>query len=68
MKIIDSILLACSAAFLLIGVHQAMKYGVQNSYFFFMMASGFFLWYTLRKKKAEEEKNKKNTPTPKGKK
>jgi len=65
MKIIDTILLACSAAFLLIGIHQAMMHGVQNSYFFFMVSSGLFLWYVLRKKKAElEDRNaKKSTPS-----
>lgn len=50
MKLFDTILFSLSAALLIIGVHQAILHGVQNSYFFFMMASGIFLWYTLRKK------------------
>ena len=50
MKLFDTILFSLSAALLIIGVHQSILHGVQNSYFFFMMASGTFLWYTLRKK------------------
>ena len=65
MKLADSLLLAGSAAFLLIGIHQAMTYGVQNGYFFFMVSSGLFLWYTLRKKRAEENK-KTVKPKPRG--
>lgn len=66
MKLKETILLALSAAFLLIGIHQGMKFGVQNSYFFFMVSAGLFLWYTMRKRKDEvEEKNstKKSTVT-----
>jgi hypothetical protein len=65
MKLTETILLALSAAFLLIGIHQGMKFGVQNSYFFFMVSAGVFLWYTLRKKKdviEESNKNKKTKP------
>ncbi len=66
MKLTETLLLAASAVFLLIGIHQGMTFGVQHAYFFLMMSSGLFLWYTLRKKKDElEEKNrtKKKTAT-----
>ena len=64
MKLIETILLALSAAFLLIGIHQGMTFGVQNSYFFFMVSAGLFLWYTMRKRKSEiveKSKTKKTT-------
>lgn len=63
MKLKETILLSLSAAFLLIGIHQAMKFGVQNSYFFFMLSAGLFLWYTLRKKQGEENGKARN-PNP----
>lgn len=50
MKLFDTILFSLSAALLIIGIHQSILHGIQNSYFLFMMASGLFLWYTLRKK------------------
>jgi len=59
MKLFETILLALSAVFLLIGIHQGMKHGIQASYFFLMVSSGLFLWYTLRKKKAQEESKPK---------
>lgn len=70
MKLTETILLALSAAFLIMGVHQGMKHGIQASYFFLMVSSGLFLWYTLRKKKAEEVSKPKKTSVskPKGKK
>jgi hypothetical protein len=66
MKLSESLLLAASAAFLMIGIHQAMQHGVQNSYFLFMTSAGLFLWYTMRKKKntgeeGHKEKNEKPT-------
>jgi nicotinamide riboside transporter PnuC len=64
MKLFDTILFSLSAALLIIGVHQAILHGVQNSYFFFMMASSLFLWYTLRKKSSQQ----KEAGTPKDKK
>jgi hypothetical protein len=67
MKLAESILLAASAASLLIGIHQGMTHGVQNSYFFFMVSAGLFLWYTLRKKRAQiEEENKTKKPKATG--
>jgi len=67
MKLTETLLLAASAVFLLIGIHQGMTFGVQNSYFFFMVSAGLFLWYTLRKKKDElEDKNKSKKPAPRG--
>ncbi|MBC7485383.1 MAG: hypothetical protein H7282_01345 [Cytophagaceae bacterium] len=70
MKLTETILLALSAAFLIIGVHQGMKNGIQTSYFFLMVSSGLFLLYTLRKKKALETGKPKQTTVskPKGKK
>ena len=67
MKLFDTLLLAASAAFLLIGVHQGITFGLQSSYFFLMVSSGLFLWYSLRKKKKEELENKakKTAPQPK---
>jgi hypothetical protein len=60
MKIVDTILFALSAAFLLMGIHQSMKYGIQNSYFLFMLSSGLFLWYMLRKKLKVMQEEKKD--------
>ena len=71
MKLPEALLLATSAAFLLIGIHQSMTHGVQISYFFFMISAGLFLWYTLRKKRVETEasnKSKKSKSWTKGKK
>jgi hypothetical protein len=69
MKLPETLLLALSAVFLLIGIHQGMTHGVQNSYFFFMISAGLFLWYTLRKKQAaiEEANRAKKTHTSKSK-
>ncbi|MDF2454247.1 MAG: hypothetical protein K0R51_240 [Cytophagaceae bacterium] len=60
MKLSETLLLGASAAFLLIGIHQGINYGLQNSYFFLMVSVGLFLWYTLRKKKEELEAKSKN--------
>lgn len=70
MKLSETLLLAASAAFLLIAVHQGITFGLQSSYFFLMVSTGLFLWYTLRKKKDELKKNDKTkkatVPKPKG--
>lgn len=64
MKLSETLLLGASAAFVIIGIHQAIHFGLQNSYFFFMVSTGLFLWYSLRKKKDElEEKNRSKKKT-----
>jgi Flp pilus assembly protein TadB len=60
MKLFDTILISLSAALMIIGVHQSVLHGLQNSYFIFMMASALFLWYTLRKKNRLQPKDAKS--------
>jgi hypothetical protein len=56
MRIFDTLLFSLTAVLVIIGVHQSILHGVQNSYFIFMFASGLFLWYSLRKRNRAAEK------------
>jgi uncharacterized membrane protein len=49
MKLTDIILLSLSAAFVVVGTHLTMTYGVSVSYPVFMAAVGLILWYRYRK-------------------
>lgn len=54
MKLTDIILLSLSVVLTIIGVHQAMNFGIQNSYFIFMFTIGILLYYFYRKKQYNE--------------
>lgn len=70
---LNTILLALSAAALIIGIHQALLNGFFQSYWLFMTAGLLFLWYQYRKnRKAREQalrtKNSSNSNQKKKKK
>lgn len=64
MKLSQVILFSLAVVLLIIGVHQTMLHGIQNSYFIFMFTSAILLYYFYRKKADQEEKNS-NTPAHK---
>ena len=53
MKLTDIILLSLSVVLTIIGVHQAMNFGIHNSYFIFMFTIALLLYYFYRKKQYE---------------
>jgi hypothetical protein len=72
MKLIESIILFASLAFLIMFVDQALykKVPLKDSYFFLMFALAGFLYYTYRRglrkikeKQAEEAKQEKKPKT-----
>ncbi|MFD2519263.1 hypothetical protein [Emticicia soli] len=71
MKLIDSIILFASLAFLVMFVDQALykKVALKDSYFFLMFSLSGFLYYTyrrgLRKIKEKQEENAKKAEKPK---
>ncbi len=56
MKIVDVVLLSMALVFLVIGVDQSIKYGIQASYWAFMFSAGFLFWYQYRYKARKEGK------------
>jgi len=56
MKIVDVVLLSMALVFLVIGVDQSIKYGIQASYWAFMFSAGFLFWYQYRRKARKEGK------------
>ena len=58
----DIIVLALSAGFLIIGIHQTITIGFGASYWLFMLSIGFLLYQQIRKarKKQEESQPKLN--------
>ncbi|MFN3403870.1 MAG: hypothetical protein ACK40G_07235 [Cytophagaceae bacterium] len=55
MKLIDTIIFAFSAGFLLIGIHQAMLVGFAQSYWLIMISALFLLILQIRKKKVDKQ-------------
>lgn len=49
MKLVDTLLLALSAAFLFIGVYEVATQGISFAYWSLMLAVIFFFWFTYRK-------------------
>ncbi|WP_155208190.1 hypothetical protein [Xanthovirga aplysinae] len=43
-----------AVASFIIGVHQSMTIGIQESYWLFMISTALFFWYKLRKGRLEE--------------
>ncbi len=62
MKLIDTILLSLSVAFLIIGVHQLIVItnnqsfadGLMQSYWLFMLTLVLFLYYRIRRNRQDE--------------
>jgi hypothetical protein len=50
MKLRDTILLALSAAFLIIGIYEIATQGLSFAYWSLMLAVIFFFWFTYRKR------------------
>ena len=50
MKLVDTLILAASAAFLIIGVYEIATQGVSFAYPFMMLAVIFFFWFSYRKR------------------
>lgn len=51
MKLQDTILLALSAAFLIIGVYEIATQGLSFAYWSLMLGVIFFFWFTYRKRR-----------------
>jgi hypothetical protein len=51
MKLLDTLLLATAAAFIIIGIHQSMVLGFSHGYWAVMLATLLFFVYTFRKRK-----------------
>ncbi len=54
------LLLFFSAGIMIIGIHQTITNGFENSYWIFMISVALFLYYQVRKAKKKQEEN---TPT-----
>lgn len=65
MKLTDIVLLSLSVVLTIIGVHQAMNFGIQNSYFIFMFTIAILLYYFYRKKQYEGMEDN-DPPKPNG--
>ncbi len=52
------LLLFFSGGIMVIGVHQTITNGFENSYWLFMVAIALFLYYQVRKNKDKQEANK----------
>lgn len=50
MKLGDTVLLALTAAFLIIGIYETITQGLSFAYPFLMLAIIFFFWFTYRKR------------------
>jgi 4-hydroxybenzoate polyprenyltransferase len=53
----DLLLLALSAAVMIIGVHQTYMNGFSNAYWLFMLSIAIFLYHQIRKLKRKQEAN-----------
>ena len=51
----DMMLLAVSAAVLVVGIHQTYMNGFNNSYWIFMLSIAIFLYHQIRKVKRKQE-------------
>lgn len=66
MKLGDVMILSLALALGVIGIHQSLTVGIQNSYFLFMLAVGMLFWFQLRRNKAiESEKSPPAKPKQK---
>ena len=53
MKLPDILLLSLAVAFLIIGIHQVMNYGIASAYWALMLSLILFFLLNLRKRKAK---------------
>ncbi len=53
----DMMLLAISAAVLIIGIHQTYMHGFSNAYWIFMLSIAVFLYHQIRKVKRKQGAN-----------
>lgn len=53
----DMLLLALSAAVMIVGIHQTYINGFAQAYWIFMVAIAIFLYYQIRKVKRKQEDN-----------
>ncbi len=65
MKLLDAILLAVIAAFLIMGSYHTYRYGIAYSYHLFMIVIAALLWLNVRGVGKAPEKPSKNQPKPK---
>ena len=71
MKLLDVILLSCSVAFFIMGLHQIMNFGFANGYWAVMVSTVLFFMLIYRRvtgKRNEESTQQKPTQKKKGKK
>lgn len=57
-NLINILLLFLSGGLMIIGVHQTITNGFENSYWIFMLTIGLFLYYQIRKNKEKQDANK----------
>lgn len=66
MKLGDVLILSLALALGVIGIHQSITVGIENSYFLFMLSVGMLFWFQLRRNKAiESEKSPPLNPKQK---
>ena len=62
----DTIIFTLCVVAFIIGVHQAMTFGIAEAYYIFMISIGLLFLYRYRKAKREEkEKSSKQKQAPK---
>ena len=54
-NLVDIIVLALSAGFLIIGIHQTITVGFGQAYWLFMLSIGFLLYQQIRKVRRKQE-------------
>jgi len=54
MKTFNLVIFSLAVTSFIIGVHQAMTIGLQESYWLFMISTALFFWFKLRKGRLEE--------------
>jgi amino acid permease len=59
MKLLDTLLLALTAVFLIIAVHQTIVNGLANSYWLYMIMLTLFFFHQHRKNKNPESHDNK---------
>lgn len=67
MKLIDAILLSCSVAFFIMGLHQIMNVGFANGYWAVMLSTVLFFFLVYRRV-TRNQKQVKNISKSKSKK
>jgi hypothetical protein len=63
MKLLDSILLAVMASFMVMGVYHTYRFGILYGYSHFMVVVLAMFWLNIRQSKQAKEKKAASEPT-----